>query len=127
MSLLDQLKEFCYSPIKIERGQHLLNEGESCDQVYVLISGKVRVTTGNVIIGDFSTPGNTFGEMAVMLKEPVSATVVALDECQVYVIKSLDAFLIKNPEECIHMLRTAYRRLCQMNRGVNILFDQLNP
>ena len=126
MTLLECLDQFCFKKYPVEQGTFLMQEGEFPNQVYVMVSGTVKVTTGNVVIGQFNRPGDTYGEMAVILEEKASATVECLTPCEVYIIQDLETFLTKNPTQCINMLKLSYRRLKQMNKGVNIMYDHLN-
>jgi CRP-like cAMP-binding protein len=126
MTILKQLEDFCYKPISFLQGSKLIQEDQGCDQVYVLISGTLKVTTGNVVIGNFNKKGDTFGEMAAIMNQNASATVEALEDSQVYVINDIDAFLTKNPQHCVNMLKMSYNRLKQMNNGVNIMWEHIN-
>ncbi len=70
-------------------GTLLIKEGESGDSAYLIVSGRCRVfrgandpTTSARILG----PGEIFGELAVLLDSPRTASVEALDACTVLVI-----------------------------------------
>ena len=126
MPLIKQLEEFCYKKVPYPAGSILLQEGQVTEEVYVLATGSVRVTSGQVIIGDFSKPGATFGEMAVILNQKVSATVETQTDGEFYVIKDLENFLTKNPKQCFAFLNLAYKRIKKMNLGVNIMYEHIN-
>ncbi|MCM8530746.1 MAG: cyclic nucleotide-binding domain-containing protein [Lentisphaeraceae bacterium] len=123
MLLLDILEKFCYKPQTIPAGTLLVKEGTVETSTYVLISGTLEVTAGNVEIGKFRRPGDTFGEMSAIMNEEASASVLTETECKVYVIQDLKTFLIKNPELAIDMLKKSYARLKQMNKGVNFMLS----
>ena len=125
MPLLETLDNFCYKPQAVSAGTVLLNEGDKTSITFVLISGQVKVTTGEVEIGVFTNPGDTFGEMAALMNDTISASVEAVSDCQVYVIKDLDTFLMKNPKETIELLKSSYARLKQMNKGVNLMLQMI--
>lgn len=125
MPLLKTLEDFCYKPTYVAKGTVLLREGEKTSITYVLISGKLRVTAGEVEIGVFESQGDTFGEMATLMNDTISASVEADDECQVYVIKDLKAFLLKNPKETLELLEASYKRLKKMNHGVNLMLKMI--
>jgi CRP/FNR family transcriptional regulator, cyclic AMP receptor protein len=127
MALINTLEKFCYKPISIAKGTILIREGETNDKVYVLISGSLQITTGDVIIGQFTKTGESFGEMAALLKQKASATVEATKDSQIYVIENMEFFLLKNPDECLHLLKQSFERIKQMNKGVNILSKSLTP
>ena len=125
MNLLRTLENFCYKAQTIPAGQTFLKEGDCPCPTYVLIDGAVKVTAGGVEIGIFKNPGDTFGEMAAILEEPVSATVEAVRDSQVYVIQNFQEFLSKNPTLCVELLKNSYKRLSQMNKGVNIMLKMI--
>lgn len=125
MNLLRTLENFCYKPQTLAAGTVFLKEGDCPCPTYVLISGSVKVTAGGVEIGIFKNPGDTFGEMAAILEQPVSATVEAVSDSQVYVIRNFQDFLSKNPTLCIELLKKSYNRLSQMNKGVNIMLKMI--
>ncbi len=60
----------------------IIRQGERDDTVYVVLSGRVRVSYSNeeaeVSIADLG-PGEVFGEMAVLETQPRSANVVTLE------------------------------------------------
>ena len=111
MKLLQTLEDFCYKPQTIVSGSILLTEGECLCQTYVLIKGAVKVTTGGVEIGIFKSPGDTFGEMAAILQEPVSATVETVEDSEMYLVNDFSEFLSKNPSICVDLLKNSYHRL----------------
>ena len=125
MPLLETLESFCYKPNLISKGTILLREGEKTSVTYVLISGELQVTTGDVEIGVFQNPGDTFGEMAALMEDVTSASVEAVTDCQVYKIQDLKTFLIKNPKEAVELLQASYTRLKQMNKGVNLMLQMI--
>jgi len=75
--------------LTFDAGTLLIKEGESGDAAYLIVSGRCRVfrgamgpTTSARILG----PGEIFGELAVLLDSPRTASVEALDACTVLVI-----------------------------------------
>ena len=126
MSLLSTLEAFCYKSHAITNGRALLKEGEHSAATYVLISGSFQVTAGNVDIGTFCQPGDSFGEMAALLGDQASADVIAMEDSKVYEIKDLNTLLLKNPELAVEMLKASYIRLKQMNKGVTLMREMIN-
>jgi len=63
-------------------GQTIVWEGQAGESMFVVVSGRVRVTLGNranevATIG----PGGYFGEMSLLTGDPRTATVSAIDDC----------------------------------------------
>jgi CRP-like cAMP-binding protein len=66
-------------------GTAIFSEGDAADRMYVVDSGTVRLTIGGRLI-ETTGPGTLFGEMAVVDREPRSATAVAETDCELVAI-----------------------------------------
>jgi predicted acylesterase/phospholipase RssA/CRP-like cAMP-binding protein len=64
-------------PTQLLGGEVLFREGESADSVYLLVSGRLAVTTDGGTLAEVA-PGELVGELALLAKRPRSATVRAL-------------------------------------------------
>lgn len=82
----------------LDPGTVLLPEGKMSGHLYVLKSGTVEVLRGDTQVAVVEEPGAVFGEMAVLLNRPHTATVRALTEITVYAFDDAEAFLKSNPE-----------------------------
>jgi len=71
----------------------IFNEGDQGDELFVVLSGGVRVHKGDQILVEFGH-GEHFGEMALIDREPRSATVSAVDDTRLLVMKRPDFFHI---------------------------------
>ena len=60
-------------------------QGTVGNQMYVVLGGKVGVFSGDKCIAELRT-GDLFGEMALVNKEPRSATVKALEDCHLFAL-----------------------------------------
>ena len=65
--------------IQIEIDDHIFNEGEHGDSLYIIISGKVKVLRKNQLITTLEQ-GSCIGEMALLDQEPRSADAVAIED-----------------------------------------------
>ncbi len=95
----------------------LLREGDEGDSLYLILSGEVAVQTGGRTIAVLG-PRECVGEMAILDREPRSATVVALDHVTALRIER-DSFyevLAQKREIALGIIRILVRRL----RGANI-------
>jgi CRP-like cAMP-binding protein len=67
-------------------GEAIVREGEPGDCLYQLVAGRVEVLKavgpGRQVAVRTLEPGELFGEMTLLLDAPRSATVRALEECQ---------------------------------------------
>jgi NTE family protein len=103
------------------KGQTVFSEGQEGDALYLIQSGQVQVVTGppgEEKILAYLGPGNFFGEMALLLKEPRTATVrVTIDsELRVLHKKDLETLLKDYPTIALQMSRELSRRLVETSR-----------
>jgi CRP/FNR family cyclic AMP-dependent transcriptional regulator len=105
----------------VARNTVLMRQGESPASLYVVLSGKVRVSVsdedGRELVLATLGPAETFGELALIDDEPRSATVAATEESRIAVV-SKDDFkrcLSRNPEIAINLLKHLSRRLREVN------------
>lgn len=63
-------------------GETIFEEGQEGEVMYVLIEGQVEIAAGEAVI-DVLSPGDIFGEMALIDNSPRSGTARALSRCKV--------------------------------------------
>ena len=82
---------------KYKEGEAIFKEGEIGDKFYLIKKGKVKVLKDKKVIREIEE-GNCFGEMALLIHEPRSATIEASTKCTVYVLtkKDFDETIDKN-------------------------------
>ena len=86
--------------VRIGKGKVIIQEGDTDDVFYILISGKVNIQKGSrslAIVG----PGECFGEMAYLASQPRSATVVAETNCTLMKMK---VALLNKSSESVQLL-----------------------
>jgi len=68
------------------RGLAIMREGDATDCLYVIISGRLKVMVGEAdgkeTILNILSAGEFFGEMGLIDDNPRSATVVAIEPCE---------------------------------------------
>ena len=92
-------------------GQILIREGGAEGKLFVLIDGQVEVLRKDTQVSYIDEPGSIFGEMAVLLDMPHSATVKALSAVTAYEIPDALTFLDSRPEFSLHIATMLARRL----------------
>ncbi|MCW5721240.1 MAG: cyclic nucleotide-binding domain-containing protein [Devosia sp.] len=92
-------------------GQLMLSEGERLGKLYVLIEGEIEVIRERTQVTHVDEPGSIFGEMAVLLDMPHSATVRALSAVRAYEIPDALRFLDLHPEFSLAIATMLARRL----------------
>ena len=77
----------------------IFQEGAEGDELFVVLSGRVRVKKGGAVIVELG-PGEHFGEMALIDRSPRSASVSALVDTRVLAMKRRDFLgLVKHERE----------------------------
>lgn len=66
----------------------ILREGEINTKLYFLRSGVAEITLENEVVAILQTVGDVMGEMSVVLKRPVTSSIIAKNEVSVFVIDS---------------------------------------
>lgn len=86
-------------------GDVVMTEGEQGDELFVVLSGQLRVQGGEAPLSVMG-PGDHVGEMAMIRNAPRSATVVCDSACELMILKRDDFFelLRKEPELSVKLL-----------------------
>ena len=111
----------------VPRGAVIIVEGDPTDSLYIVISGRMRVlmsdADGKEVILAILGPGEFFGEMGLIDDSPRSATVVAVEPCELIVINKRDfkRCLSENFEMAMTVMRGLVRRLREADRKIGSL------
>ncbi len=124
-----------------QAGEAVMTEGQSGDELYIVLSGQLKVQTGDAPLSVIH-PGEHVGEMALLRQSPRSATVISEGVSELLVIKRADFFelLRKEAELSVkllwQLLGVLADRLDQTSRdlraahregsGVEPIFDEEN-
>ncbi|HEU5316949.1 MAG TPA: cyclic nucleotide-binding domain-containing protein [Chloroflexota bacterium] len=109
-------------PRVYEPGQIIVEQGSSGVALFVIRSGKVRVTqkAADGTHREIRTigPGGSFGEMALFNNRPRSATISAVEPTECLALHQFDFLdeLRKSPEIAIRLLDTISQRLVDAER-----------
>jgi CRP-like cAMP-binding protein len=107
----------------------LFQEGEVGDHMFVVQSGKVRITkrVGQrertlAVLG----PGEFVGEMAILNGKPrtATATMIEAGHCLIISAKTLEAMVAKNTEIALRLIKKLASRLDAADALVEILMHQ---
>lgn len=66
---------------EVSPGTVVVREGEDDDRFFVLLSGMAAVTQADRGARGIMRPGDTFGEVAALMRVPRTATVTAVTPC----------------------------------------------
>ncbi|MGH3761771.1 Crp/Fnr family transcriptional regulator [Actinophytocola sp.] len=107
--------------LRRQAGHVFMREGEDGDFVLLIKKGHVQIIAGKPprIIA-FRGPGETVGEMSIILGEPRTATVIAWEDVEVVHISAaeLDRFLQDNRRAERALLITNIKRLAQATKMI---------
>jgi CRP/FNR family cyclic AMP-dependent transcriptional regulator len=108
---------------QFRRRELLIHEGDSGEEVFALLSGRVKVTgtthDGREVILRFAGPGELLGELAVIDGQPRLASVEAIDPVEAMGISGRDfrSLLESRPGIAVAMLRSLARRFRGADRA----------
>ena len=110
-------------------GTVLFEEGAHGDSMFVLQSGRVRITKASkdgtktlAVLG----PGEFLGEMAILNNKPRTATAVVVEDARLLVIdaKTFEAMVVGNVEIAVRLIKKLARRLDNADALIEILMHR---
>jgi CRP/FNR family cyclic AMP-dependent transcriptional regulator len=130
---LDQVSKVC-SLEEFSEGDRIFSEGAPGDKFYIIVSGGVRIEKeipkGGPETLRTLTPGEEFGEMALVEEMPRSASALADEDSRLVSIgkSDLDRLFDENPSIAVKMLtafcRTMSSRLRESSERMIRLFEE---
>jgi len=98
--------------IDVDEGRELAKEGDVGSEAFLLLSGSARATRDGEEIATFG-PGDFFGEMALLVHGPRTATIVVTSPTAVRAFhrSEFDSLLDRSPKVGVKILRTTAERL----------------
>jgi len=109
------------------RNKTIIEAGAVSDTLYIILSGYANVVVkepphGEVIVSTLG-PGDFFGEMSLLDKQPHSASVRAIEPCDVLLLKGSDfvVYLKKETQLAMLVLRELVSRLRVANASISSL------
>ena len=109
------------------RGSVIMAAGDQIDSLYIVISGRLKVmmsdADGKEVILSLIGPGEFFGEMGLIDDSPRSASVTAIEPCELLSIAKRDfkKCLAENFEMTMAVMRGLVRRLREADRKIGSL------
>lgn len=101
----------------------LINEGDTTDSLYIVLSGRVKVYTSSDDGRDFVLteygPGEYFGELTID-GEKRSASIKAVETCTCRIVQGseLRLFLAEHPDFAMHLTRKLIRMVRRLTEQV---------
>ena len=110
--------------VDLSRGSTLFHEGDPVDQLYFIISGKIKLgrtaPDGRESLVAIMGPGELFGEMALFDPSPRSTSATAVSETRLAGLKheNLKKVIERSPEVSAQLLQALARRLRRTNESL---------
>lgn len=107
--------------VKLSRGEHLFNEGDEGDSLYVVLDGKIKLTRaapdGRENLLSVLGPGDMFGELSLFDPGPRTSTASAVTDATLASLRedALLPWLTEHPQGSTHMMRALVQRLRRAN------------
>jgi CRP-like cAMP-binding protein len=110
---LVQLERVC-EDVQVEPGKVLCKEGQTGDEFFVIVDGRVQVARQGRRVSTLSS-GDFLGEIALVTEMPRTATVTAETPVRLFVLtrREFHAVLDQNPKVERKVLRVLARRLAE--------------
>ncbi|NLE86504.1 MAG: cyclic nucleotide-binding domain-containing protein [Myxococcales bacterium] len=83
-----------------EDGMTIVKEGEAGDELFIVLSGKVKIVRGGAFITTLP-PGAHFGEMALVRNQPRSASVISDGPSELMVVRRREFFELLRTEQAL--------------------------
>jgi serine/threonine protein phosphatase PrpC/CRP-like cAMP-binding protein len=116
--------------VPFKDGDTVISEGERGEELFIVLTGKMRVMRSGTQLALFS-PGDHFGEMALVRSQPRSATVISDGLSEVMVVRRPDFFEILRKEHQLavkllwQFLGSLADRLAETNRELGAVREEL--
>jgi CRP/FNR family cyclic AMP-dependent transcriptional regulator len=109
------------------RNSTIIAAGDPTDALYIVISGRLKVMMsddeGREVILAILNQGEFFGEMGLIDEAPRSATVIAIEPCELLTISKLDfkKCLQENFDICTAVMKGLVKRLREADKKIGSL------
>jgi len=111
--------------MRVEKGNTVFYKGTTGNAMFVVLGGKVSLFDGEKHIADLTT-GDMFGEMALISKEPRSATAVAAEESNLFVLNESIFQRLMTKRVAIRILLNVVGTLSERLRIANMRLVELD-
>lgn len=102
---------------RIAPGEVIFEEGDHSRELYILLSGALEIRRGDQVIATIREKDTYIGEMSTLLGVPRTATVAALEECEMMRVPEdrVTDFFNHSPMLALKLSRILATRLQEMN------------
>ena len=107
--------------VYLDRGERLFSEGDAGDKLYIILTGKIKLTKaapdGRENLLSVHGPGEMFGELSLFDPIPRTSSASAVTNARLAAIAhdDLRTWLSTRPEVAMHLLQALAQRLRRIN------------
>jgi CRP/FNR family transcriptional regulator, cyclic AMP receptor protein len=107
--------------VHLDRGERLFLEGDSGDKLYIILTGKIKLTKaapdGRENLLSVHGPGEMFGELSLFDPIPRTSSATAVTSARLAGLAhdDLRTWLSSRPEVAVHLLQALAQRLRRIN------------
>src|SRR5262249_4963325 len=108
-------------PRRYQARETVVQQGDESGDLYAVLDGRLKVSTANTegdeMVLSILGAGDVFGEIALLDRQPRSATVSALDTCELLVIErgAFQSLLMRLPALSLSLMRVMAKRLRELS------------
>ena len=108
----------------LKQRAELFHKGDAGSELYIVVDGKLKALTtsleGDDVVFNIHGPGDLVGEIGMLAGLPRTATVSALEPCELLAVSRRDllGFLRTHPDVAVEMLAFVSRRLARLSELV---------
>jgi CRP/FNR family transcriptional regulator, cyclic AMP receptor protein len=110
--------------VTYQAGETVIADGSRTGRLLILRKGAVAIGKGDTEIAKVTEPGAVFGELSVLLDQPHTADVIALEASQFHVAEAA-SLLAHNPIAVLYVATVLAHRLDGANHALVKLKSQL--
>ncbi len=107
--------------VQLSRGERLFDEGDAGDRLYIILSGKMKLTRaapdGRENLLSVHGPGEMFGELSLFDPVPRTSSAAAVTDARLAGLAhdDLRTWLANRPDVAMHLLQALAQRLRKIN------------
>jgi len=117
---IDQIRRLS-RPCRFQARETVVRQGDESGDFYAVLHGRLKVSTANTegdeMVLSIMGAGDVFGEIALLDRQPRSATVSALETCELLVIerRAFQDLLGRLPTLSLSLMRVMAKRLRELS------------
>jgi CRP-like cAMP-binding protein len=123
---IEVLRKLDLEEVDISPDVPLLEEGGHSTKVYILVSGKVKISSKGHELAQVDDVGTVLGEISALLGTTNVATVMTIEKSTFFVVENFQEFVLEHPEVAVSVAQVLAVRLINMNNHLVHVKDELS-